>query len=89
VVLLPPTSDTDQLNARAVRKVVSYRSSPARPLADDLPALVEATDMAVRRPLRGGRDWQGSPDARLVVPRSGFGEITANLTVITCERCVP
>jgi hypothetical protein len=88
VVLLPPTSDTDLLNARAVRKVVPYRCSPARPLADDLPALVEATDLAVRR-LRGGPAWQASPDARLAVPRSGFGEITANLTVITCERCVP
>ena len=90
MILLPSTSDTDLLNARAVPKVVPYRStSPVRPWVDDLPALAEATDLAVLRLLGGGRAWNDSPNALVAVPRSGFGEIAASLTVITRERRVP
>jgi hypothetical protein len=90
VILLPPTSDTGLLSARAVRKVVPYRStSPARPLVNDLPVLVEGADLAVLRLTGGGRACEGSPDAPLAASCSGFGEIAASTcTAIARERGV-
>jgi hypothetical protein len=90
VLLLPSTSDTDLLNARTVGEVVPCRGTiPVRPWVDDLPALPEAADVAVRWPLGAGRACDGSPAAYVGVACSGSGEIAPSLTVITRERCVP
>jgi hypothetical protein len=88
LILLLPTSDTDLLSARPVRGVVPCCDTPAAPSLDDLPALVEAADLAVTR-LLGGRACDASPDAALVASCSGFGEIAASTcTAIARERGV-
>jgi hypothetical protein len=91
VILLLPTSDTDLLSARPVRGVVPCCNTRlARPLVEDLPALVEAADLAVLRLLGGGRACDGSPDAPSVASCSGFGEIAASTcTAIARERGDP
>lgn len=67
-VLLLSTSDTDLLSARA--SGAAYRlGNPARLRVDDLPALVEGTDLVVVRLLGGRRAWQDGLDALLAGPR--------------------
>ncbi|GII58418.1 cobaltochelatase CobN [Planotetraspora thailandica] len=67
-VLLLSTSDTDLLSARA--SDAPYRlGNPARLTADDLPALVEGTDVVVVRLLGGRRAWEEGLDALLAGPR--------------------
>lgn len=79
MILLLPMSDIGLLRARAVRKVMPYRNtSPARPFAGDLSALVVGTDLAVMRLLGRGRACDGGPDVPLVASCSGFGEIAAS-----------
>ncbi|MGW3401621.1 hypothetical protein, partial [Streptomyces zhihengii] len=58
-VLLLSTSDTDLLSARAAGGPVGYRfANPARLPLDDLPGLLEGTDLVVVRLLGGVRAWQ-------------------------------
>ncbi|MBB2914451.1 cobaltochelatase CobN [Streptosporangium becharense] len=68
MILLLSTSDTDLLSARA--SGADYRlGNPARLTADDLPALVEGTDLVVVRLLGGRRAWEEGLDALLAGPR--------------------
>ncbi|GGM71965.1 cobaltochelatase CobN [Thermopolyspora flexuosa] len=68
VVLLLSTSDTDLLSARASGK--PYRlGNPARLSVDDLPDLVDGTDLVVVRLLGGRRAWEDGLDALLAGPR--------------------
>ncbi|MFF1869022.1 cobaltochelatase subunit CobN [Streptomyces sp. CB03911] len=70
MILLLSTSDTDLLSARASEGPVGYRlGNPARLTAEDLPALVEGTDLVVVRLLGGRRAWQEGLDALLAGPR--------------------
>ncbi|WP_030265177.1 cobaltochelatase subunit CobN [Streptomyces sp. NRRL B-24484] len=70
MILLLSTSDTDLLSARASQGPVSYRlGNPARLTAEDLPALVEGTDLVVVRLLGGRRAWEDGLDALLAGPR--------------------
>ncbi|GAA0917135.1 cobaltochelatase subunit CobN [Nonomuraea longicatena] len=63
-VLLLSTSDTDLLSARA--SGADYRlGNPARLLPEDLPALVEGTDLVVVRLLGGRRAWEEGLDVLL------------------------
>ncbi|MEO3825501.1 cobaltochelatase subunit CobN [Actinomadura sp. B10D3] len=67
-VLLLSTSDTDLLSARA--SGAGYRlGNPARLSVDDLPGLVEGTDLVVVRLLGGRRAWEDGLDALLAGPR--------------------
>ncbi|MFI0418996.1 cobaltochelatase subunit CobN [Spongiactinospora sp. 9N601] len=67
-VLLLSTSDTDLLSARAGG--AAYRlGNPARLTPDDLPALLEGTDLVVVRLLGGRRAWEEGLDALLAGPR--------------------
>ncbi|MFJ8042080.1 cobaltochelatase subunit CobN [Kitasatospora sp. NPDC096147] len=70
MILLLSTSDTDLLSARASGGPVPYRlGNPARLGVDDLPALLEGTDLVVVRLLGGRRAWQEGLDALLAGPR--------------------
>ena len=67
-VLLLSTSDTDLLSARA--SDAAYRlGNPARLSAEDLPELVDGTDLVVVRLLGGRRAWEDGLDALLAGPR--------------------
>ncbi|WP_084958905.1 cobaltochelatase subunit CobN [Thermoactinospora rubra] len=67
-VLLLSTSDTDLLSARA--SGAAYRlGNPARLAVDDLPALLEGTDLVVVRVLGGRRAWEEGLDRLLAGPR--------------------
>ncbi|MER6812255.1 cobaltochelatase subunit CobN [Spirillospora sp. NPDC000708] len=68
VILLLSTSDTDLLSARA--SGADFRlANPARTSVDDLPALVDGTDLVVVRLLGGRRAWEEGLDALLAGPR--------------------
>ncbi|MFE0460656.1 cobaltochelatase subunit CobN [Kitasatospora sp. NPDC058965] len=70
MILLLSTSDTDLLSARAADGPVGYRlGNPARLRPEDLPALVDGTDLVVVRLLGGRRAWQEGLDALLAGPR--------------------
>ncbi|WP_035805155.1 cobaltochelatase subunit CobN [Kitasatospora mediocidica] len=70
MILLLSTSDTDLLSARAATGPVPFRlGNPARLTPEDLPALVEGTDLVVVRLLGGRRAWQEGLDALLAGPR--------------------
>ncbi|WP_354643339.1 cobaltochelatase subunit CobN [Kitasatospora camelliae] len=70
MILLLSTSDTDLLSARASQGPVPFRlGNPARLTAEDLPALVEGTDLVVVRLLGGRRAWEEGLDALLAGPR--------------------
>lgn len=69
-ILLLSTSDTDLLSARAADGPVSYRlANPARLGLDELPALLEGTDLVVVRLLGGVRAWQEGLDLLLAGER--------------------
>lgn len=69
-VLLLSTSDTDLLSARAAGGPVGYRfANPARLPLDDLPGLLEGTDLVVVRLLGGVRAWQEGIDTLLAQGR--------------------
>jgi cobaltochelatase CobN len=68
VILLLSTSDTDLLSARA--SGADYRlGNPARLGVDDLPDLLEGTDLVVVRILGGRRMWEEGLDHLLSGPR--------------------
>jgi cobaltochelatase CobN len=70
VILLLSTSDTDLLSARAADGPVPYRwANPTRLSADELPALLDGTDLVVVRLLGGRRAWEDGLDALLAGPR--------------------
>ncbi|GHC32541.1 cobaltochelatase subunit CobN [Streptomyces cinnamoneus] len=73
MILLLSTSDTDLLSARAAAAQggpVPYRlANPARLALDDLPALLEGTDLVVVRLLGGLRAWQEGLDLLLAQER--------------------
>ncbi|MDH6125363.1 cobaltochelatase subunit CobN [Kitasatospora sp. GP82] len=70
MILLLSTSDTDLLSARASEGPVRYRlGNPARLTAEDLPALLEGTDLVVVRLLGGRRAWEEGLEALLAGPR--------------------
>ncbi|WP_327069814.1 cobaltochelatase subunit CobN [Kitasatospora sp. NBC_01250] len=70
MILLLSTSDTDLLSARASTGPVGYRlGNPARLGPDDLPALLEGTDLVVVRLLGGRRAWEEGLTALLAGPR--------------------
>ncbi|WP_369373462.1 cobaltochelatase subunit CobN [Streptomyces sp. cg36] len=65
-ILLLSTSDTDLLSARAANGPVAYRfANPSRTALDDLPALLDGTDLVVVRLLGGIRAWQDGLDLLL------------------------
>ncbi|MFD7614607.1 cobaltochelatase subunit CobN [Streptomyces sp. NPDC059828] len=69
-ILLLSTSDTDLLSARASGGPVAYRfANPARLPVDDLPGLLEGTDLVVVRLLGGIRAWQEGLDVLLAQDR--------------------
>ncbi|MFD0902872.1 cobaltochelatase subunit CobN [Actinomadura sediminis] len=68
MILLLSTSDTDLLSARA--SGADFRlANPARVAVEDLPGLVEGTDLVVVRLLGGRRAWEEGLDALLAGPR--------------------
>ncbi|MFF4528881.1 cobaltochelatase subunit CobN [Streptomyces sp. NPDC001407] len=73
MILLLSTSDTDLLSARAAAAQggpVPYRlANPARLALDELPGLLEGTDLVVVRLLGGVRAWQEGLDALLAGDR--------------------
>jgi cobaltochelatase CobN len=70
MILLLSTSDTDLLSARAANGPVGFRlGNPARLRPEDLPELLEGTDLVVVRLLGGRRAWQEGLDALLAGPR--------------------
>jgi cobaltochelatase CobN len=70
VILLLSTSDTDLLSARAAEGPVPYRwANPSRLAVEDLPRLLEGTDLVVVRLLGGRRAWEDGLDAVLAGPR--------------------
>ncbi|MBT2387093.1 cobaltochelatase subunit CobN [Streptomyces sp. ISL-11] len=70
MILLLSTSDTDLLSARAAGGPVPYRlANPARLALDDLPELLEGTDLVVVRLLGGIRAWQEGLDQLLAGDR--------------------
>ncbi|MET9413192.1 cobaltochelatase subunit CobN [Streptomyces klenkii] len=73
MILLLSTSDTDLLSARAAaahEASVPYRlANPARLALDDLPELLEGTDLVVVRLLGGIRAWQEGLDLLLAGDR--------------------
>ncbi|UUN28124.1 cobaltochelatase subunit CobN [Streptomyces sp. FIT100] len=69
-ILLLSTSDTDLLSARAARGPVQYRfANPSRLPLDELPGLLDGTDLVVVRLLGGIRAWQEGIDALLAQER--------------------
>jgi cobaltochelatase CobN len=87
VILLLSTSDTDLLSARA--SGAGYRlGNPARLLADDLPGLLDGTDLVVVRILGGRRAWEEGLDA---VRASGIpvvavgGEMAPDAELMECS----
>lgn len=70
MILLLSTSDTDLLSARAADGPVAYRlANPARLALDELPELLEGTDLVVVRLLGGIRAWQEGLDQLLAQDR--------------------
>ncbi|MEU0373609.1 cobaltochelatase subunit CobN [Streptomyces sp. NPDC006283] len=70
MILLLSTSDTDLLSARAAAGPVAYRyANPTRLALDELPALLEGTDLVVVRLLGGLRAWQEGLDLLLAQDR--------------------
>lgn len=70
MILLLSTSDTDLLSARASQGPVSYRyANPSRLALDDLPQLLDGTDLVVVRLLGGVRAWQDGLDQVLATGR--------------------
>ncbi|WUT01382.1 cobaltochelatase subunit CobN [Streptomyces sp. NBC_00708] len=70
MILLLSTSDTDLLSARASDGPVSYRyANPSRLPLQDLPALLDGTDLVVVRLLGGVRAWQDGLDQVLATGR--------------------
>ncbi|MGW1127849.1 cobaltochelatase subunit CobN [Streptomyces sp. NPDC002526] len=70
MILLLSTSDTDLLSARASEGPVRYRyANPSRLPLDDLPALLDGTDLVVVRLLGGVRAWQDGLDQVLATGR--------------------
>ncbi|MFE7573695.1 cobaltochelatase subunit CobN [Streptomyces sp. NPDC057521] len=70
MILLLSTSDTDLLSARASDGPVRYRyANPSRLPLDDLPALLDGTDLVVVRLLGGVRAWQDGLDHLLATGR--------------------
>ncbi|MFB8208600.1 cobaltochelatase subunit CobN [Streptomyces sp. NPDC056010] len=70
MILLLSTSDTDLLSARASDGPVRYRyANPSRLPLDDLPALLDGTDLVVVRLLGGVRAWQDGLDQVLATGR--------------------
>ncbi|MFV2172215.1 cobaltochelatase subunit CobN [Actinomadura sp. LOL_016] len=68
MILLLSTSDTDLLSARA--SGADFRlANPARVSVEELPGLVEGTDLVVVRLLGGRRAWEEGLDALLAGPR--------------------
>ncbi|GLZ33393.1 cobaltochelatase CobN [Lentzea sp. NBRC 105346] len=68
MILLLSTSDTDLLSARS--SGAEFRlGNPARLTAEDLPELVEGTDLVVVRILGGRRMWEEGLDHLLAGPR--------------------
>ncbi|MGW2563531.1 cobaltochelatase subunit CobN [Streptomyces sp. NPDC001514] len=72
-ILLLSTSDTDLLSARAANTgdgPVAYRfANPSRLALDDVPALLDGTDLVVVRLLGGIRAWQEGLDLLLAQER--------------------
>jgi cobaltochelatase CobN len=69
-ILLLSTSDTDLLSARAAAGPVPYRfANPSRLALEELPALLEGTDLVVVRLLGGLRAWQDGIDLLLAQER--------------------
>jgi cobaltochelatase CobN len=68
VILLLSTSDTDLLSARASGGEFRL-GNPARLMVDDLPELLEDTELVVVRLLGGRRAWEDGLDALLAGPR--------------------
>ncbi|MEU2432544.1 cobaltochelatase subunit CobN [Streptomyces sp. NPDC007861] len=69
-ILLLSTSDTDLLSARAAQGPVQYRfANPSRLPLDELPGLLDGTDLVVVRLLGGIRAWQEGIDALLAQER--------------------
>ena len=70
MILLLSTSDTDLLSARASGGPVRYRyANPSRLPLQDLPELLEGTDLVVVRLLGGVRAWQDGLDQVLATGR--------------------
>ncbi|AUG81135.1 cobalamin biosynthesis protein CobN [Kitasatospora sp. MMS16-BH015] len=70
MILLLSTSDTDLLSARASQGPVGFRlGNPARLSPEQLPELLDGTDLVVVRLLGGRRAWQEGLDALLAGPR--------------------
>ncbi|MYW06807.1 cobaltochelatase subunit CobN [Streptomyces sp. SID2563] len=70
MILLLSTSDTDLLSARASDGPVRYRyANPSRLPLQDLPALLDGTDLVVVRLLGGVRAWQDGLDQVLATGR--------------------
>lgn len=70
MILLLSTSDTDLLSARASDGPVRYRyANPSRLPRQDLPALLDGTDLVVVRLLGGVRAWQDGLDQLLATGR--------------------
>ncbi|MFJ8078561.1 cobaltochelatase subunit CobN [Streptomyces sp. NPDC096176] len=70
MILLLSTSDTDLLSARAAAGPVAYRfANPTRLALEELPALLEGTDLVVVRLLGGLRAWQEGLDLLLAQDR--------------------
>ncbi|NEC64802.1 cobaltochelatase subunit CobN [Streptomyces sp. SID9727] len=70
MILLLSTSDTDLLSARASDGPVRYRyANPSRLPLQDLPALLDGTDLVVVRLLGGIRAWQDGLDQLLATGR--------------------
>ncbi|MFD7440026.1 cobaltochelatase subunit CobN [Streptomyces sp. NPDC059909] len=69
-ILLLSTSDTDLLSARAAAGPVRYRfANPSRLPLDELPELLDGTDLVVVRLLGGIRAWQEGLDLLLAQER--------------------
>ncbi|WP_405901728.1 cobaltochelatase subunit CobN [Streptomyces sp. NBC_00727] len=70
MILLLSTSDTDLLSARASGGPVGYRyANPSRLPLQDLPVLLDGTDLVVVRLLGGVRAWQDGLDQVLATGR--------------------
>ncbi|WP_436789627.1 cobaltochelatase subunit CobN [Yinghuangia sp. YIM S10712] len=68
MILFLSTSDTDLLSAKA--SAGDWRlANPARTSVDDLPELLDGTDLVVVRLLGGRRAWEQGLDALLAGPR--------------------
>ncbi|MGZ6839858.1 MAG: cobaltochelatase subunit CobN, partial [Frankiaceae bacterium] len=70
MLLLLSTSDTDLMSARTAEGPVAWRyANPSRLHLDDLPVLLDGTDLVVVRLLGGQRAWPEGIDALLAGPR--------------------